>query len=396
MKKFIYLCGMMLLSLNMMAQIDLNDRNWDTVLIENFDEGASYWQWDTLRFLNKGDYSWKAYMSTIAPKGEHEVYQFGNCQINTADNTMHLIAYYDSVNIHRNYYFLPKWMWIDNGGPGYPTNDSLFYFSGAMEYYKQHYVQDEADRKFLYGYFEIRCKLPQHPGTFPAFWLQDSSKDTIDPHYEEIDIFEHTRNLLHTYCNPTPPPTQDSARVFTTGIYYNNTGNKANHEDESFARNFPVISRSTPDLSNWHVFSCEWQPGTITWFFDEKEVNRSGPQDSIPHRPMRLKANYAIDIFACPENRPIWFGSGDMTIDYIKVYQLRWDCETDEEITCQSSLDNFDFAVKKSISITSTINDIKINDTDKVTFRVTDSFEITGPFQVNNGAEFAVIVQNCP
>ncbi len=31
MKKFIYLCGMMLLSLNMMAQIDLNDPNWDTV-----------------------------------------------------------------------------------------------------------------------------------------------------------------------------------------------------------------------------------------------------------------------------------------------------------------------------------------------------------------------------
>ena len=62
----------------------------------------------------------------------------------------------------------------------------------------------------------------------------------------------------------------------------------------------------------------------------------------------------------------------------------------------QIDLNDKNWAVKKTISITSTINDIKINDTDKVTFRVTDSFEITGPFQVNNGAEFAVIVQNCP
>lgn len=62
----------------------------------------------------------------------------------------------------------------------------------------------------------------------------------------------------------------------------------------------------------------------------------------------------------------------------------------------QIDLNDKNWAVKKSISITSTINDIKINDTDKVTFRVTDSFEITGPFQVNNVAEFAVIVQNCP
>ena len=62
----------------------------------------------------------------------------------------------------------------------------------------------------------------------------------------------------------------------------------------------------------------------------------------------------------------------------------------------QIDLNDKNWAVKKTISISSTIDDIKIDDTDKVTFRVTDSFEITGPFQVNNGAEFAVIVQNCP
>lgn len=402
MKKFIYFCGMMLLSLDMMAQIDLNDRNWDTILIENFDSGATYWEWDTLRFLNKGDYKWKGFIGgTIAPKGEHEVYQYNNCQINTTDHTMNLVAYYDSATIHQNHYHLPKFMLPEYGGHGYPSNDSLFYFSGALEYYKQHYVlnNDENERKFLYGYFEIRCKLPQHPGTFPAFWLQDSNRDSDDPHYEEIDIFEHTRSLLHIPpygANPTPPPVTDSSRVFTTGIYYNNTGNKANHTDESFARNFPVIPHTTTDLSDWHIFSCEWQPGSVIWYFDGSVVNQSSATDSIPHRPMYLKVNYAIDNYACPLNKPIWFGSDTMVIDHIKVYQLDWDCSTDEEITCQNELDNFNYSVKKSINISSTLEDVEIESGEKTTFRVIDFFEITGGFEIENGAEFTVIIQNCP
>jgi hypothetical protein len=92
---------------------------------------------------------------------------------------------------------------------------------------------------------------------------------------------------------------------------------------------------------------------------------------------------------------PIWFGSDNMDIDYIHVYQLKWDCDTDETITCQSDLNGFDYGVKKSISITSTIDEPIISSACKVTFRVTDSFEVTGAFQVSNGAEFKVIMEDC-
>ena len=92
----------------------------------------------------------------------------------------------------------------------------------------------------------------------------------------------------------------------------------------------------------------------------------------------------------------MWEGPGTMTIDYINVYQLNWDCDTDETITCQSDLDNFNYAVKKTISVTSTLNEPVVSRADKVTFRVTDSFEATGPFEVLQGGEFAVILQECP
>ena len=40
MRKTTYLCVMMLLSMNVMAQIDTCDRNWNNALIENFDEAT--------------------------------------------------------------------------------------------------------------------------------------------------------------------------------------------------------------------------------------------------------------------------------------------------------------------------------------------------------------------
>lgn len=85
-----------------------------------------------------------------------------------------------------------------------------------------------------------------------------------------------------------------------------------------------------------------------------------------------------------------------MVIDYIKVYQLNWDCSTEEIIARQLELGQFNYAVKKSITITSSIEPVFVQSTDKVTFRATDFFVITGSFQTDSGSEFTVIMQGCP
>ncbi|MBQ6728904.1 MAG: hypothetical protein IJQ83_02105 [Bacteroidales bacterium] len=111
---------------------------------------------------------------------------------------------------------------------------------------------------------------------------------------------------------------------------------------------------------------------------------------------------YAIKRFADNQGHnhyiPEWMGNDTLTIDYIKVCQLDWDCGTDETITCQNDLTTFCIhpSVKHSISISSTNETITVNNTDKITFRVADSFEITGLFQASNGCEFTVIRQDCP
>lgn len=397
MKKFLYLCGMMLISLNMMAQIDPYDRNWDTIVYDDFSTPGRFWHYWSFR---SNDGVWRAYPGTGVTHGDDElmVYQYNQCHFNDNDQVMELVADYDTANLIPSHsYSLPSWMKPEHGGPGFPVNDSLFFFSGEIDYYNE---QMTDSGRFKYGYFEIRCKLPIHTGAFPAFWLWYA--DSISPsnrYYEEIDIFEFSwsfENNDHNQHHNPHPHGAGNPYCFTTGIYYNDTTNH-HHWQNSRARNFPMINDS---LSHWHTFACEWLPEHIIWYCDGNVVNEYHNPDSIPLHPLTLKTNYAIDKYALNNHAfgdtLIWKSSDKMIIDYIKVYQLKWDCNTDEEITRQSDLDNLDFAVKHSIDITSSAEPVRVRSTDQVTFRATDTFEITGPFQVDSGGEMTVIMQNCP
>jgi len=386
MRKIVYLCVIMMLCLNVMAQFDQFDKNWKPKLIEDFITPGRYWIDSS--FLSS-DSVWKAYSSGLTHGNNKMIYQYSQCHFNDTEGYMELVAEYDSTGrIPAHNYDLPYT--IHN----YPTDTNLHYFSGRID----HYDKRGADSaKYKYGYFEIRCKLPIHEGAFPAFWLWDAN--TNQRYYEEIDIFEFSWEFEDDTASWQPNPHPHGAGnpyCFTSGIYYCDTANYIGHET-SQARVFPMINDS---LSHWHRFSCEWMPEHILWYCDGELVDEYRNPDSIPHHPLTLKANYAIDKYALEGHQhnadPMWMGQDTMFIDFIKVYQLAWDCDTDEVITRQSELDNFDFAVKKSIAITSTFEAVEVDSTDKMTFRTTDSFEITGPFQVNSGGEMTVIIQQCP
>ena len=120
MKKFVYLCAMLLLTLNMMAQIDLNDRNWERVFNDEFTmTGRSWKNWSSFP-----DKKWRGYGGATVIGGitEHQVYQYSNCLFCPAEGVMKLVAEYCDT-IWKNTYPLPSWM--ENN---YPSNNSLFYF----------------------------------------------------------------------------------------------------------------------------------------------------------------------------------------------------------------------------------------------------------------------------
>ena len=144
MKKFIYLCGMMLLSLNMMAQIDLNDRNWDTVLFDDFTIPGRYWIDSS--FISS-DSVWKAYSNDLTHGNNKMIYQYSHCHFNDTAGYMELVAEYARDSILAHNYHLPYTIHT------YPNDTNLYYFSGRIDHYDK-YGLDSA--KYKYGYFEIR------------------------------------------------------------------------------------------------------------------------------------------------------------------------------------------------------------------------------------------------
>lgn len=403
MKKIVYLCVMMLFSMNMMAQIDLNDHNWETAFFDDFTQTGRYWGGD---WLSKPGNIWRGYNGFSVTENAaqwFQVYQYSNNLFCPAEGKMKIVGEYCDTICYNNY-SLPGWIHV------FPPCDSLFYFAGEIDVYKDNNNQD---LKFQYGYFEIRCKMPKHEGAHPAFWLQGASTNPQDSYYEEIDIVEFSWSASDPNATWLPAINPESSstylgdpRYYSTAVCQNLHGQGVDFYHDVYGVKFPHIPNWQEDISGWHTYSCEWMPDHVYFYLDGNMVNSYFDKIHIPKHHLTLKTNYGIDGYAVEHDdssginiyEPTWIGTDTLTIDYIKVCQLNWDCSTNEVITCQNDLNSFILypSVKSSISIDPSNCTIIIGNTDKVTFRVSDSFEITGSFQANSGCEFTAIRQDCP
>lgn len=340
--------------------------------LDDFDESGRYWQ-NYIEFPKK---YWRAFCAEYAPAGvtrgtnEHQVYRPQNCVFDPANSSIKLISEYAGHQLQCGEYAIP---------PDYECDydhGSLFYYSGNIE--NRQYFQ--------YGYFEIKCKLPFHKGSYPAFWLWRADSTQVEQYYEEIDIMEYDYGI--NIAN-------GASTIYSLGCLNDVNGTNA---IARFGNHITLPSNN--DITHLHRYGCEWLPDRITWYLDGEAISEFINQDYIPFHPMVLKANYSISNSALyspnlANQYPVWTESDVMTIDYIMVSKLKWDCSTDEVITSQSDLNNFDYKVKKSITVTSSIEDVIVYPINIVNMRVSDSFVINGPFEVRSGGVFSVLAHDC-
>ena len=110
--------------------------------------------------------------------------------------------------------------------------------------------------KFMhrYGYYEIRCRLPRHPGWHAAFWLQSPSIGAHpNPEYAgvECDIMENYRQ--HT----------DGEMICGNGWGgYGSEGKWFGHYSFPYAE--------TDD--GWHYYAVDWSPEGYIFYADGKLV----------------------------------------------------------------------------------------------------------------------------
>ena len=190
--------------------------------------------------------------------------------------------------------------------PGKTEKDGdVSYTSGRINTQNKH--------NFKYGYFECRAKVPQGAGYLPAFWMMPADENLYGqwPKCGEIDIMEvmgqQTNKLYGTIHYGEPHAESQGTSILESGNF----------------------------AEQYHVFGCEWEPGSIKWYVD-------GVLYHEEHDWYSTTKNVGTVAYPAPFDQPFyiilnvavggsWVGNIDDTtvfderarlvVDYVRVYQ---------------------------------------------------------------------------
>ena len=155
---------------------------------------------------------------------------------------------------------------------------------------------------FTYGRVEIRAKLPEGGGTWPALWMLGTNISSVGwPACGEIDIMEHVGNNQGTV----------QSAMHTPSSY----GNTSNHGSKY------VADAST----EFHVYSVTWTSDEIVFRIDDVTHYRYHPSnkntDTWPYTSNQfIILNVAMGGGFGGEIDED-FSESSMEIDYVRVYQ---------------------------------------------------------------------------
>lgn len=159
-----------------------------------------------------------------------------------------------------------------------------------------------------YGRFEARIKIPRGQGIWPAFWMLGNDIGSVGwPNSGEIDAMENIGSEPSTVHGSMHGPGYSGGNPLT-GSYTLPNG-------QAFADDF-------------HTFSVEWAPDSVTFFVDGQQYERHTPADTngntwVFNHPFFIILNVAVG--------GNWPGSPNastqfpqqMVVDYVRAYQ--WD-----------------------------------------------------------------------
>ena len=165
-----------------------------------------------------------------------------------------------------------------------------------------------AKENILYGRIEVKAKIPQGRGVWPAIWTLGANKKQTGvgwPRCGEIDIME--------YVGKFPDRIHGNIHYFFDGRHQSNHGS---------------LETERP-FDDFHVYAIEWTPNKIDFYFDKQQYHSVDIcaavhelSDNPFHRPHQLKLNFALG--------GSWGGPIDdsilpqhFMIEYVRVYRFK-------------------------------------------------------------------------
>lgn len=223
-----------------------------------------------------------------------------------------------------------KWGY-DVGGSGWGNNELQYYTDDSNAYVKDGNLVIEARKEekdgrdytsarmitkgkgdWLYGKIEVRAKLPDGLGTWPAIWMLPTDWEYGSwPASGEIDIMEHVgydQDKIH-------------ATIHTQSYYFKiNTQKSATKYIKGVSEDF-------------HVYSIEWLPDKILAFIDGEEYfsfepTKFKPDPTYKEWPFDKRMHLLLNIAIGGD----WGGAKgvdenifpkQMVVDYVRVYQSK-------------------------------------------------------------------------
>ena len=169
-------------------------------------------------------------------------------------------------------------------------------------------------KTFTYGRFEVRAKVPNGQGYLPAFWLMANDENVYGqwPRCGEIDCMEVMG--------------QDTNKLYGT-IHYGNP-----HAESQGTYTIKDGEKSFSD--DFHTFTCDWEPGKITWYVDGIKYHEESNWHSTTEgqgtltypapfdQPFYIILNLAVGgSWVGNPNEETSFVDNPFVVDYVRVYQ---------------------------------------------------------------------------
>lgn len=239
-----------------------------------------------------------------------------------ADNNLVWADEFSSNQINSEYWNIVE----GNGCPelcGFGNNEAQFYTANSIEIINGvlnlHAKQAQGNTAFTAakittknkidwksGYLEVRAKLPQGKGTWPAIWLLPTTQQMSWPLDGEIDVMEHVG--------------------YNPGWVYGTIHTKAyNHIKGTQKSDSILVSNFNTDFNNYGLL---WTDSTLEWYVNEQLYNKidRASTDKKPEWPFtndfhlilnfavggNWGGRYGIDSTAFPQS---------FQIDYVRLFK---------------------------------------------------------------------------
>jgi hypothetical protein len=271
-----------------------------------------------------------------------------------------------------------------------------------------------SDSLYKYGYYEIKCKLPEAPandldkykGLGPNFWLWSGSGSR----YSEIDIFEI---LSHDPNDFDGEPNNK----FTHNFHYK-CDTLPNCPTDSFLHGGFQADYFNVKFDRFRTFASYWSENSLEYYYEDSLLHTSSLFPRIRVQDLTLpdtaqntyitnyKFNHSsnfypmhiiVDNFVpgrqfCVSHDSSTSMPYDYNIDHIKVWLLKNACDS-VLITPDIDPTNYDYSVKQKIELGNSGGTLNIGE--NLILRASEEITLQSGYEAQAGSELTLLISDC-